>query len=105
MLDAPAIRRLLRILLDNAVRHTPAGGSILVSAVEIDRSLCLTVEDTGEGIPAESLPHIFERFYRADPARNGGGFGLGLSIAQTIARAHGSELELRALPATARAFT
>lgn len=91
--DAGAIRRLLRILLDNAVRHTPPGGSIAVAAEEDDSSVCLSVKDSGEGIAPEALPHIFERFYRADAARGGDGFGLGLSIAQAIARAHGSELQ------------
>ena len=87
--DAEALRRVLVILVDNALKHTPAGGRVTVAAA----GMLLTVEDTGAGIPAASLPHIFERFYRVDEARGaGGGFGLGLAIAQSIAAAHGTEL-------------
>jgi heavy metal sensor kinase len=92
--DAAAIRRLLLILLDNAIKHTPAGGAVVVSADARQDGVELSVEDSGEGIAPEALPHIFERFYRADSARGGGGgFGLGLSIAQAIAQAHGAEIE------------
>jgi heavy metal sensor kinase len=91
--DEAGIRRILLILLDNALKHTPDGGTVTVSAAIAAGSITLTVEDTGEGIPAAALPHIFERFYRADPARgSGSGFGLGLSIAQAIAHAHGSAI-------------
>ncbi len=91
--DAAALHRLLLVLLDNAIRHTPAGGAITVAAHRASTSATLCVRDTGPGIPNEALPHIFERFYRVDTARTGGAsFGLGLSIAQAIARAHGSEL-------------
>jgi heavy metal sensor kinase len=91
MADPSGVRRILLILVDNALKYTPAGGVVTVSMAEDAGSITLTVEDTGEGIPAAALPHIFERFYRADPARAAGsGFGLGLSIAQAIAQAHGS---------------
>jgi heavy metal sensor kinase len=91
--DASAIRRILLILLDNALKYTPPGGSITIETHVRADGVELAVADTGEGIAAEALPHIFERFYRADSARgSGGGFGLGLSIAQAIAQAHGSEI-------------
>ena len=91
--DATGIRRILLILVDNALKHTPAGGTVTISTAACDAGVTLTVEDTGEGIPAAALPHIFERFYRADAARgSGSGFGLGLSIAQAIAQAHGSAI-------------
>jgi heavy metal sensor kinase len=92
--DAAGIRRILIILVDNALKHTPAGGSVRVSVSNGANRVTLSVEDTGEGIAAEALPHIFERFYRADPARSSSGFGLGLSIAQAIAQAHGTSIEV-----------
>ena len=102
---ASGIRRLLAILVDNALKHTPAGGRVTVSATARDGGATLTVEDTGEGIAAEALPHIFERFYRGDPARgSGSGFGLGLSIAQAIAQAHGSEVTVESTPGAGARF-
>jgi signal transduction histidine kinase len=90
--DASLVRELVVILLDNAVKFTPAGGTVLVR-VSPTPTPTLTVEDTGAGIPPAQLPHVFERFYRGDPARpRGGGAGLGLSIAQWIASAHGARL-------------
>jgi len=88
------LRRLLRILVDNALDHTPAGGTVTVSVARQNGSVDLAVRDTGEGIPPSALPHIFERFYRADEARAGKGAGLGLSIAQLIAQAHGTRIEV-----------
>jgi heavy metal sensor kinase len=87
--DEKAIRRLVLILADNALKHTPAGGLISVSLWIREGECVLEVADTGSGIAAEDLPHIFDRFYRADPARSpGGGAGLGLAIARTIVEAH-----------------
>jgi heavy metal sensor kinase len=104
--DASGLRRVLLILVDNALKHTPAGGSVTVSVVANGSGATLTVQDTGEGIAADALPHIFERFYRADPARAGGaGFGLGLSIAQAIARAHGSAIAASSSPGEGARFT
>ena len=104
--DASGIRRILSILVDNALKHTPAGGTVTVSAAVDAARATLTVEDTGEGIPATALPHIFERFYRADPARgSGSGFGLGLSIAQAIAQAHGSAIAVSSTPGAGARFS
>jgi two-component system heavy metal sensor histidine kinase CusS len=104
--DASGIRRILSILVDNALKHTPAGGTVTVSAAAGAARVTLTVEDTGEGIPAAALPHIFERFYRADPARgSGSGFGLGLSIAQAIAQAHGSAITVSSTPGAGAHFS
>jgi len=101
-----AIRRLLLILIDNAVRHTPAGGIVTVSVKIAPDSSLLSVEDTGEGIAPDALPHIFDRFYRGDPARGrGSGFGLGLSIAQAIAQAHGSQIAVESAPGAGAKFT
>ena len=91
------LRRLLRILLDNAIKYTPRGGMVSVRLAHKDGRAMLTVSDTGIGIPEEAQRHIFERFFRVDPSRSkeSGGFGLGLSIAQTIANQHGSSIEMQ----------
>lgn len=92
--DAGLVREMVIVLLDNAVKFTPAGGSVRVR-VQPWPQPTLIVEDSGVGIPAEQLPHVFERFYRGDPARaRAGGAGLGLSIARWIALAHGATLTL-----------
>jgi heavy metal sensor kinase len=97
--DESLLRQMLLNLLDNAVKHTPAGGRIMLRLERADTNYLVTVADTGTGIPAEAQPHIFKRFYRADKARsraeNGGGAGLGLSIAQWIAEAHCGSLTLQ----------
>ncbi|MGB7721691.1 MAG: ATP-binding protein [Bryobacteraceae bacterium] len=104
--NAAGIRRLLLILVDNALKHTPAGGTVTVTAAAQNGGAVLVVEDTGEGIAADALPHIFERFYRGDRARgSGSGFGLGLSIAQGIAQAHGSEITVESAPGAGARFS
>ncbi|WP_371923006.1 heavy metal sensor histidine kinase [Pseudomonas sp. MYb60] len=90
--DRGMLRRALSNLLDNALRFTPAGGEVRVRMTEGVR---LTVENTGDGIPPELLPKLFDRFYRADPARHEGSSehaGLGLAITQSIVRAHGGRI-------------
>jgi two-component system OmpR family sensor kinase len=94
--DRERVMQVASILLDNAVKYTPDGGSVTVSVGEEDNgSVVLAVSDTGVGISEEQLPLVFERFYRADPSRSAGGAGLGLSIARQIAEAHGGTLEVR----------
>jgi two-component system heavy metal sensor histidine kinase CusS len=93
--DRGMLRRALSNLLDNALRFTPAGGQVRVRMVEGARGVTLTVENSGEGIPADVLPRLFDRFYRADPARHEGSSehaGLGLAITQSIVRAHGGRI-------------
>ncbi|MEM8925747.1 MAG: ATP-binding protein [Actinomycetota bacterium] len=94
--DADRIRQILANLLGNAIRHTGEGGRVAVGvAVDPEHEVVrVAVADTGEGIAPEHLPHVFERFYRADASRNRatGGTGLGLAIAQELARAHGGDL-------------
>jgi signal transduction histidine kinase len=113
--DEHLLRQMLLNLLDNAIKHTPAGGGVRVSLNQFEKRCELVVVDTGEGIPVEAQSHIFERFYRADKARSrsdvnpngangadeadeangaGGGAGLGLSIAQWVAEAHGGTIRL-----------
>src|SRR5262249_30256364 len=102
--DGLGIRRILLILVENALKHTPAGGAVRVSVADRDGEIAVSVEDTGEGIAAEALPRIFERFFRADPARSSSGFGFGLFIAQTIAHAHGTAIEVASQPGSGSRF-
>ena len=93
--DRSMLRRALSNLLDNALRYTPAGGEIKVCMVPTADRLRITVENSGPGIPAALLPRLFDRFYRADPARREGSSehaGLGLAITQSIIRAHGGQI-------------
>jgi len=91
----PALRRMLLLLLDNAVKYTPSGGQITLSVDRGPAGATVAVRDTGIGIPETALPHVFERFYRVDESRNrdAGGTGLGLSIAKWIAERHHASLE------------
>jgi signal transduction histidine kinase len=93
--DRTRIRQVATILLDNAVKYTPEGGTVTVCVGRENGWARLEVSDTGIGIPKEEIPLVFERFHRADPARAEGGAGLGLSIARQIARAHGGEVEAK----------
>jgi heavy metal sensor kinase len=102
----PALRRLLLLLVDNAVKYTPAGGRITVSVGMEPSGATVTVRDTGIGIPDTALPHVFDRFYRVDESRNreAGGVGLGLSIAQWIAERHHARLEAESVVGQGSAF-
>jgi len=93
-MDVKKIGRVLNNLLDNALRHTPAGGVVRVDASTTAEGVLVEVCDTGEGIQAEDLPHVFERFYRGEKSRNRatGGSGLGLTIAKGIVEAHGGHI-------------
>jgi signal transduction histidine kinase len=91
--DPARLRQLVMILVDNAIRHSPAGGHVAVSVHAEGVIATLTVDDEGPGIGAEDLPHIFERFYRASGAP-GGGTGLGLAIAAWIVERHGGRIEV-----------
>ncbi len=106
-LDAQRIEQILHNLLDNALRYTPAGGTIDMLCVVSNNQCELTVRDSGAGIPSEDLKHIFERFYRADKSRSrvDGGTGLGLSIARKIAQAHDGDLNASNHPDGGAQFT
>lgn len=101
-----SLRRLFLVLLDNAVKYTPAGGSVMVSLNSDERGPIIAVRDTGIGIEASVLPHIFERFYRADASRNrdAGGSGLGLSIAKWIAESHRAEIQAESVAGAGSVF-
>ncbi len=96
--DRSMVRQLLRILLDNAAKYTPPGGTITLSCAKSPKKTALSVADTGIGMDPEDLTHAFERFYRADKARSRatGGMGLGLSIARSIVESHGGTVFARA---------
>jgi len=101
---SPRLTRVLQNLLSNAVRHTPSDGSVRVTAARANGRLALAVEDTGEGIPAQDLPRVFEPFFRADPARSGAGAGLGLALAKRIVDALGGEIRAESRPEAGSRF-
>ncbi len=90
--DPDALRQILLILLDNAIKYTPESAAIEVAASIRDKRIILAVRDGGPGIPPAVLPHLFERFYRADSARTSGGAGLGLAIARALAEGQGGTI-------------
>jgi len=93
--DPELVRRLMMILLDNAIKFTAAGSEVRVSVFKSDGTATLVVEDNGVGIPADQLAHVFDRFYRGDPARSRSeGAGLGLSIARWITDVHQGHIDV-----------
>lgn len=105
-LDRDLVVRILFNLVDNAIRHTPAGGRVTIEARTADHQLLLCVRDSGEGIPEEELPFIFDRFYRVDKARSRatGGTGLGLSIVRQAVHRLGGTIEVRSTLGDGTAF-
>jgi signal transduction histidine kinase len=102
-----AIRRLILILVDNAIKYSQPGGTVELNARHSGRQVLLSVEDQGAGILPAELPHIFERFYRAASARDlpREGSGLGLSLASGIARYHGADIQVSSTPGNGSTFT
>ena len=108
MMDTQAIGRVFNNLISNALRHTPREGRVRVSAQRTAFVVEVTISDTGEGIRAQDIPHIFERFYRGDPSRSrnrGTGAGLGLAIARGIVQAHGGDIQVQSEPGKGTQFT
>ena len=95
MVDPGRITQVLTNILDNALRHTPEGGHITLSAKQLDKAVEFSVQDSGPGIPAKDADRIFERFYRTDSSRHreDGGSGLGLAIAKSIVQAHNGRIK------------
>ena len=106
-IDRTRIEQVMNNLLQNAVEHTTEGGRIDVSVGESDETVSVTVADTGEGIPSEDLPHVFDRLYRADPSRtrSTGGAGLGLTIAKQLIEAHGGTIRVESTEGEGSRFT
>jgi two-component system heavy metal sensor histidine kinase CusS len=93
--DPEALARMFLVLFDNAVKYTPTEGRVRALFSLREGKPVFEIRDSGKGIPQAAMPHIFERFFQADPSRtrNGGGFGLGLAIAKAIANAHQAEIQ------------
>ena len=95
MVDPDQIQRVLYNLVQNAIRHTPADGSVIVEVLDLGGEVQVNIADTGEGILPDDMPYVFDRFYRGDKARsrdNGGGAGLGLAIAKRLVETHGGRI-------------
>jgi two-component system sensor histidine kinase BaeS len=103
--DAGRLDQVLGNLVANALRHTPAGGAITLSAVAREGAVQIAVADSGSGIPAGELPYIFDRFWRGDKARSGPGSGLGLAIARQLILAHGGQIEVASSEGEGTTFT
>jgi len=104
--DARRLEQVLQNLTANALRHTPTGGRVALDAARDGGEVVLRVSDTGEGIAAEHLPHVFDRFYKVDPARaDAGGTGLGLSIVKAIVERHGGSVAVESTPGAGTTFT
>ena len=107
MMDVARIQRVLYNLVQNAIRHTPADGTIVLEARDEGKSVRVDVADTGEGVAPSDLPHVFERFYRGEKsrARGQGGAGLGLAIARGLVEAHGGRIWVQNRPEQGACFS
>jgi heavy metal sensor kinase len=107
--DQDRLKQVLMNLVGNAINYTPQGGTVTLGLGKEDEQSILTIQDTGQGIPAEDLPHVFERFYRGEKSRtrsrDGKGFGLGLSIAYWIVRNHGGRIEVESTEGAGTTFS
>jgi signal transduction histidine kinase len=102
--DRSRMRQVLANLLDNAVKYTPAGGHVAITATRNGPDAVLTVSDTGVGIPPAELPRIWDRLYRGDKSRSTRGLGLGLSLVRAIVAAHGGRVDVRSTPGAGSTF-
>jgi signal transduction histidine kinase len=101
---SPRIGRVLQNLLQNAIRHTPADGTVRIEARRRPHVIELVVADTGQGIPADALDRVFDPFWRGDPSRSGPGSGLGLALAKRIVEALGGDIRVESAPAAGARF-
>ena len=107
MMDTQRIGRVLNNLIGNALRHTPDGGHVEIRVQRTASGVAVSISDTGEGIRAEDLPHVFESFYRGEKSRSRatGGAGLGLAISHGIVQAHGGEINVQSEAGHGSQFT
>lgn len=106
--DQSTLTELLVILVDNSIKYSPEGSSVNISSAKQGKTARIQVKDRGVGIKASDMPHIFERFYRADGSRSKGqteGYGLGLALAKKITDAHGGFIEVKSAPSKGSTFT
>jgi signal transduction histidine kinase len=106
--DADRLNQVLSVLVANGLRHTPAGGQIILRAEATAAEIVLRVADSGEGIPVDQAPFVFDRFYRGDSARRrepAGGSGLGLAIARQLVMAHGGRIGVESVEGEGTTFT
>jgi heavy metal sensor kinase len=99
------LQRVVANLLDNAIKYTPSGGKVLMSAKKEQEHVTISITDSGAGIAEEDMPHIFKRFYRGDSSRSTPGSGLGLSLAMAIVRAHWGDIAVSSRPGEGSIFT
>jgi len=103
--DTDRLSQVFTNLLENAIKYTPEGGTVMLAAKAGSGEVIVAVADSGNGIPAEDLPRIFERFYRVDKARSGKGYGLGLAITKDIVQAHGGSIRVESAVGSGTRFT
>jgi signal transduction histidine kinase len=104
--DRDKLKQVVLNLLSNAIKYSHAGGSVVMSASAAESSMCITIRDTGVGIPEASLPHLFEKFYRVHETEGkAAGAGLGLSICKDIVQGHGGRMEVQSKPGVETSFS
>jgi signal transduction histidine kinase len=103
--DRVRLEQVAANLVDNAVKYTPAGGRVTITASRDADGARVTVSDSGPGIPAADLPHVWERLFRGDASRSARGLGLGLSLVKAIVEAHGGSVAVQSPPGQGAAFS
>lgn len=104
--DIGLIQRVLENLIENAIKYTPSGGKVAIALLNGNSGISTSISDNGQGIPAEDIPHIFDRFYRVDKHRNNNdGTGLGLAIVNRIMQLHNSSIDVESTPDTGTTFS
>jgi len=103
--DRPRLAQILENLITNALKFTPAGGEVTVRVAPDEDQAIIEVQDTGRGIPAAELAHVFERFWRGSDTTDTGGRGIGLAVVDELVRAHGGQITASSEPGQGSVFT